>query len=718
MNDDLARFLQHIWRPGEVREVRIPGKPRTSSGYFNDPEALVAAVARYDEKANLYVTVNPVNPALLARANNRIKDGVSATTSDADIVERRYLPIDIDPVRPAGISATDAESEAARDVGREVVRYLVGHGWPKPLIAMSGNGWLLLYAISLPNDPASTTLVAAALENLARRFNTDRVVIDTTMSNASRLVALVGTRKVKGDPTLDRPHRRSGLVLTPDEPMLVPEELLLALAPIANEQQQSNHSQRDGTMPLGWVRALLDAAGISYRELTRLGSTWYRLDQCPYHPDEDTGGDCGVGERPDGMAMGKCFHNRGAGKGWQDFKAALGLLVEGRGVPPPNDMNRAGLPFYSPIELASIVPSEPDWIAGPGLAAIGAITEIDGKIKAAGKTTFLLHMIRSVLDGVPFLNASTRQSRVIYVTEQSRETFADALRRAQLDQRAEELLILFREDIGSTRWSAVVEATMRDGYDVVVFDTVGKLAGIREENSAGEWASAMSPLQDLAARGRAVIVARHDRKSGGDVGDSGRGSSQASGDVDIILALRRPEGNQPSKRRVISSLSRYAETPETVVVELTESGYVLLGTDEAVATSEARSFLGAAIEREYRLNGTGLDMTALVNLGKDRVPPARRTTIQNAIEQMVRSGEIVRTGRGVKHDPYRFAPAISSGAADQPEPRAYGGGTNVGAASHTPRDDSGVPPAGDDVEVDLAAEALRIFSDDVIGGVA
>ena len=32
-----------------------------------------------------------------------------------------------------------------------------------------------------------------------------------------------------------------------------------------------------------------------------------------------------VGEDADGKGLGHCFHNRGAGKGWQDFKAALGL---------------------------------------------------------------------------------------------------------------------------------------------------------------------------------------------------------------------------------------------------------------------------------------------------------------------------------------------------------------------------------------------------------
>ena len=197
---------------------------------------------------------------------------------------------------------------------------------------------------------------------------------------------------------------------------------------------------------------------------------------------------------------------------------------------------------------------QPDWIVARAAARSVRITEIDGKIKAAGKTTFILDMRPAVLDGADFLGEPTRQASVLYVTEQSRQTFADALRRAGLGRprrrAAHPLPRGHRRLRPGRRWS---RPARQDGYDVVVFDTIGKLAGIRDENDAGEWSAAMTPLQDLAASGRAVIVARHDRKGGGEVGDSGRGSSQASGDVDIILALRRPEGNQPANRRVIES---------------------------------------------------------------------------------------------------------------------------------------------------------------------
>jgi hypothetical protein len=87
----------------------------------------------------------------------------------------------------------------------------------------------------------------------------------------------------------------------------------------------------------------------------------------------------------------------------------------------------------------------------------------------------------------------------------------------------------------------------------------------------------MAPLQEAAAGdGLAVVVLRHDRKSGGDVGDSGRGSSAFSGAVDVVLQLSRPEGQSRPGVRALKSLSRFDETPETLVIELTEAGYVAL----------------------------------------------------------------------------------------------------------------------------------------------
>src|SRR4029450_13592033 len=95
----------------------------------------------------------PVTPALLARAVNRLKSDAKTTTADADIVRRRRILIDCDPVRPTGISSTDEERDRALAIRDQVREFLGALGWPPPLAAtMSGNGAGLVYAVDLPND--------------------------------------------------------------------------------------------------------------------------------------------------------------------------------------------------------------------------------------------------------------------------------------------------------------------------------------------------------------------------------------------------------------------------------------------------------------------------------------------------------------------------------------------------------------------------------------
>jgi len=112
------------------------GWPATWSGYFDDAAALVSSLGSLRTATGIYITVNPVNAALLARANKRLrKAGKGETTADTDVVRRRWLLIDADAVRPAGISASDEEHALAIDRAGEIQRHLQEEKWPEPLVA-------------------------------------------------------------------------------------------------------------------------------------------------------------------------------------------------------------------------------------------------------------------------------------------------------------------------------------------------------------------------------------------------------------------------------------------------------------------------------------------------------------------------------------------------------------------------------------------------------
>jgi hypothetical protein len=105
------------------------------------------------------------------------------------------------------------------------------------------------------------------------------------------------------------------------------------------------------------------------------------------------------------------------------------------------------------------------------------------------------------------------------------------------------------------------------GAETLLVDTLRQFAGLRgdAENNSGDALRAIEPLQRAAAEGLAVIVDRHERKGGGEVGESGRGSSAFAGAVDILLSLRRPEGRARATMRVLHALSRFRRRSRAVV---------------------------------------------------------------------------------------------------------------------------------------------------------
>lgn len=285
LRDTIAR----IAGPGQVIEVRALTDQFTHSGYFNDSAALVRAVEPLDADNSvhgIYVTLNEVNPALLSRRANRIKMRLGkkdSTTSDADILRRRWLPVDIDPLRPSGVSSTDEEHGLALAKAEEIARWLIGLGFPDPVRADSGNGAHLLYRIDLPNDEAATALVKSCLATLDTLFSDERVTVDTANFNAARIWKLYGTVSRKGDNTPERPHRRSRMLSAPDELSVATIDQLrdlVARLPTEQHAQAQPATAKDKGFDL---RRWLIVNSVNIRsEKPYSGGTLFILHQCPF----------------------------------------------------------------------------------------------------------------------------------------------------------------------------------------------------------------------------------------------------------------------------------------------------------------------------------------------------------------------------------------------------------------------------------------------------
>jgi hypothetical protein len=144
----------------------------------------------------------------LARSFNRLK-ATDLTTSDSAIMAYRWLPVDLDPARPSGISSSDSELKEALTLRDEVAEWVVKElGFPSPIRAISGNGGHLLFRLAdLPASEESKAFIKEILEGLADRFDTDRVKIDRGVFNPARIWKLYGTKARKGDALPAGQHR-------------------------------------------------------------------------------------------------------------------------------------------------------------------------------------------------------------------------------------------------------------------------------------------------------------------------------------------------------------------------------------------------------------------------------------------------------------------------------------------------------------------------------
>jgi hypothetical protein len=385
--------------PDQVVELRAlnavtPGWPRphTVSGYFNDLTKLAHAAAGIQARG-VYVTLNVVQPDLLARAVNRLRDcGKSdPTTADENITARRWLLIDCDAVRPSGISANDAERAVALARARDIRAWLTEQGWPQPIYADSGNGAHLLYRVDLPvaERGASTEpkappgwdggLVQNVLRALAFRFDDALVIVDQTCDNPARISKLYGTPVCKGDPTPERPHRLARILEAPVELTPVPQALLAAVAAMQPPAQPRSGSQGHSDEPLVAldVAAWLDEHNLAVSEpkAWQGGQRWV-FETCPWN-SAHTDRSAYVVQFANGAIAAGCHHNGCQGRGWRDLRdavedprpAATGGVARSQGNRATRSQSSPALTLTQSVQaeaelgvaVCAACAGEPDW---------------------------------------------------------------------------------------------------------------------------------------------------------------------------------------------------------------------------------------------------------------------------------------------------------------------------------------------------------------------
>lgn len=322
MNQSTIRCWYDVFKDNnELVEIRIldPETRKTYSGYFTNIEDIVREVSRFD-KCNIYFTLNVINPACYGREQkDKISTRPKSTTSDSDIIGRKWCLIDVDCEKPSDTNSTDEEKEEAKQVVNAIYKFLRDEGFEPPVICDSANGWHLLYKQAMKTSPENTEIMKRFLQVLDLYFSTDKVKVDVSTFNNSRICKLYGTVSRKGSDTLERPQRESGFVRIPREVRVTKNEYFAKVASYLPQPEKKDRSNNYGATTFD-LDDFLSRHGIAVdRVIEDRDYTKYILKNCPFNSSHSAP-DSAVFKMRDGSFGFKCLHASDSHYTFRDFR--------------------------------------------------------------------------------------------------------------------------------------------------------------------------------------------------------------------------------------------------------------------------------------------------------------------------------------------------------------------------------------------------------------
>jgi hypothetical protein len=301
----IQETINKLFAADDILEIRaIDNSGKVYAGFFDKHhhKEMISEIIRLNNFANVFIVLNHFADDYSSQDKykniNVISDKNLNLTKSADIKNVDYFLVDIDPVRPSGVSSTNEELEAAWLVCDQVKTYLSSLEFNCPIIAMSGNGYHLLYPIidssnemylqGLGNKKEHEDLFHNALKVLAFKFNNDQVKIDTSVAKAGQLIKIYGTVARKGEDTAERPHRLSRIIYCYSD-----EELNdnIFCDHITKEQLENLVITHLGTLQLSSKQSQSSSQPLPYtpKNLARVISMLKHIDaDCSYEAYRDT----------------------------------------------------------------------------------------------------------------------------------------------------------------------------------------------------------------------------------------------------------------------------------------------------------------------------------------------------------------------------------------------------------------------------------------------
>lgn len=307
----------------KLTEVRLIGDNKVASGYFTNIDTLIREIKPYLAEFNAYFTINSISPECYGRQqHDKIVMRPKNTTTDAEIVGRDYVFLDLDAHKVAGVNATDAEVEKTQKKANDVYRFLVNNGFNSPIVIFSGNGAHLYLKCALKNNEENNEIVKRFTQAMGMLFSDEYVDIDQKIYNLARIAKIPGTYSRKGSiESKDRPQRLCYIVKYPYEQKVNDIEYFKKIADLypKEEEAKPNRYNNYSTEKFN-LDAFIEKHNIPVtRKVQVADGTRYYLEHCLFN-EQHKGKDAVLFQHSNGAVAYFCYHASCSGNDWHKVR--------------------------------------------------------------------------------------------------------------------------------------------------------------------------------------------------------------------------------------------------------------------------------------------------------------------------------------------------------------------------------------------------------------
>ena len=305
----------------ELVEIRLIGSNKTASGYFTDAKTLIEAIKPYTDTYNVYFTINKVNPACYGREQRDcIIQRPKNTTTDAEIIARDWVLLDLDAKRLTGTNATKEEAMKAHEKGKQIVQFLIDNGFYEPVVVFSSSGIHIYIRCAMLPTKENDAIVKRFTQAMSMLFSDENVEVDEKVFNLGRISRLMGSYSCKGaSNSKERPQRRCRFLSVPTEIRVNAIEYFEKIAKLYPEEVKPTRENNYSVEGFDLDAFILKHNIPVTHSVEVADGTRYYLQHCLFN-ENHKGKDAILFKHKNGAVAYFCYHNSCSDNDWRKVR--------------------------------------------------------------------------------------------------------------------------------------------------------------------------------------------------------------------------------------------------------------------------------------------------------------------------------------------------------------------------------------------------------------